>query len=205
MYLTRSVARGSSCACMRVALHACTPMERCGPCGCAYTRLGVCGGAASTPRRMSAYVHARRCRAARAVKAPPRVSRRHARSSAASLHPLQATGPRRLVGLLSLGYLAIWKRTIFSASALVYVGTHRLAAAPRQVPAFIPLFGGCEPLGGGAPGYQIAYGVTVECAGPHGLAPLRRRRTLAAAYSPPDTSCNNGHHGVGAGPARPTL
>jgi hypothetical protein len=37
-----------------------------------------------------------------------------------------------------------------------------------QVPGFIPLFGGCEPLGGGAPGYQIAYGVTVECATPHG-------------------------------------
>jgi len=38
-----------------------------------------------------------------------------------------------------------------------------------KVPSFIPLFGDCEAIGGGAPGYQIAYGVTVECSEPHGF------------------------------------
>jgi len=37
-----------------------------------------------------------------------------------------------------------------------------------KVPSAVPLFGGCEPVGGGAPGYQIAYGVTLDCAQPHG-------------------------------------
>jgi len=38
-----------------------------------------------------------------------------------------------------------------------------------RVPDWIPLFGGCEAIGGGAPGYQIAYGITVECENDHGF------------------------------------
>mmetsp|Transcript_19578 Transcript_19578/g.46506 ORF Transcript_19578/g.46506 Transcript_19578/m.46506 type:complete len:691 (-) Transcript_19578:123-2195(-) len=38
-----------------------------------------------------------------------------------------------------------------------------------RVPDVIPFFGGSEAIGGGAPGYQIAYGKTVECATPHGF------------------------------------
>lgn len=38
-----------------------------------------------------------------------------------------------------------------------------------RVPEWIPLFGGCEAIGGGAPGYQIAYGITVECENEHGF------------------------------------
>ena len=38
-----------------------------------------------------------------------------------------------------------------------------------RVPEFIPFFGGCEAIGGGAPGYQIAYGITVECENEHGF------------------------------------
>ena len=38
-----------------------------------------------------------------------------------------------------------------------------------KVPEFIPFFGGCEALGGGAPGYQIAYGITIDCEKPHGF------------------------------------
>ena len=37
-----------------------------------------------------------------------------------------------------------------------------------KVPDWIPGFGGSVSVGGGAPGYQIAYGVTVETAEPHG-------------------------------------
>lgn len=38
-----------------------------------------------------------------------------------------------------------------------------------KVPEWIPFFGGCEAIGGGAPGYQIAYGITVECENEHGF------------------------------------
>jgi hypothetical protein len=37
------------------------------------------------------------------------------------------------------------------------------------VPEWIPFFGGCEATGGGAPGYQIAYGITLECENDHGF------------------------------------
>eukprot|EP00286_Rhodomonas_abbreviata_P001046 CAMPEP_0181288368 /NCGR_PEP_ID=MMETSP1101-20121128/294_1 /TAXON_ID=46948 /ORGANISM="Rhodomonas abbreviata, Strain Caron Lab Isolate" /LENGTH=681 /DNA_ID=CAMNT_0023392483 /DNA_START=185 /DNA_END=2226 /DNA_ORIENTATION=- len=38
-----------------------------------------------------------------------------------------------------------------------------------RVPDAIPFFGGSEAVGGGAPGYQIAYGTTVETKTPHGF------------------------------------
>jgi len=38
-----------------------------------------------------------------------------------------------------------------------------------KIPQWVPFVGGCEAIGGGAPGYQIAYGITVECENGHGF------------------------------------